>query len=101
LTERVIIRLSPLLATDLQISSLEDPGLLPGSTNPFRFNFCSIFSEEGVQLHRKENILRSPVKDLNIQIPFPKNISGDLKIRITVVDLVENYKTVEDLLVTL
>ncbi|MEN8222988.1 MAG: hypothetical protein ABFR36_06975 [Acidobacteriota bacterium] len=52
-----------------------------------------IFSKTGELLHRKENILRSPVKDLPVQIPFPLKAAGEFLINVTVIDLVDNFKT--------
>ncbi len=52
-----------------------------------------IFTNEGKLLHRKENTLHSPVKDLLLQIPFPLKGAGDFKVNVLVIDLVENYKT--------
>ncbi len=58
-----------------------------------------IFSSTGKLLYRKENTLRSPVKDLLLQIPFPLIDEGDVKINIVVIDLVDNYKTEKSILV--
>ena len=60
-----------------------------------------ILSGQGKILHSKENILRSPVRDLFIRIPRPKDLSGEVIIRITVVDLVANIKTWDEVAVTL
>jgi len=58
-----------------------------------------IFSMAGKLLHRKENTLRSPVKDLLLQIPFPLKGAGEVKINITVIDLVDNFKTEKSIFV--
>ena len=60
-----------------------------------------VFSKDGNLLYQKENTLRSPVKDLHLKIPFPINRSGDFRIKITVIDLVDNYKTEESKLIKL
>lgn len=60
-----------------------------------------VFSKDGNLIYQKENTLRSPVKDLNLKIPFPVKRSGDLKIRIIVIDLVDNYKTMDSILISL
>ena len=58
-----------------------------------------IFSMAGKLLHRKENTLHSPVKDLLLQIPFPLKGVGEVKINITAIDLVDNFKIEKSILV--
>ncbi len=58
-----------------------------------------IFSKAGDLLYQKENTLRSPVKDLQLKIPFPVKRQRGLKIKISVIDLVDNYKIEDSILI--
>ncbi len=74
---------------------------LPGQDAGLLKVKLEVFSKENNLLYKKENTLRSPVKELHLKIPFPISRSGDLKIRIIVIDLVDNYKTMDSILVKL